>query len=67
MKTYFHEGDINSYVYELYSPVSAQEFFSHPIFNVVLYNNVCKVTKYDTVCYNVEQKKEYIFLKEKGR
>ena len=42
MKTYFHEGDLNSYIYELYSPVSAQEFFSHPIFNVVLYNNVGK-------------------------
>lgn len=40
MKTYFHEGEINSYVYELYTPVSAQEFFSHPIFNVILYNNV---------------------------
>ncbi len=46
LKTYFHEGDINSYVYELYSPVSAQEFFSHPIFNVVLYNNVGK-TEYN--------------------
>lgn len=40
MKTYFHEGEIGSYVYELYTPVSAQEFFSHPIFNVILYNNV---------------------------
>ena len=36
LKTYYHKGDINSYVYELYSPVSASEFFSHPIFNVVL-------------------------------
>ena len=42
MKTYYHKGDINSYVYELYSPVSANEFFNHPIFNVVLYNNVGK-------------------------
>ena len=40
MKTYYHSDEINSYVYELYSPVSASEFFSHPIFNVVLYNNV---------------------------
>lgn len=46
IKTYFHEGEINSYVYELYSPVSAQEFFTHPIFNVVLYNNVGK-TEYN--------------------
>ncbi len=42
MKTYYHSSDINSYIYELYSPVSANEFFSHPIFNVVLYNNVGK-------------------------
>ena len=42
IKTYFHKGEINSYVYELYSPVSAHEFFSHPIFNVILYNNVGK-------------------------
>ena len=42
LKTYYHKSDINSYVYELYSPVSASEFFSHPIFNVVLYNNVGK-------------------------
>ena len=46
LKTYYHKGDINSYVYELYSPVSAHEFFSHPIFNVVLYNNVGK-TEYN--------------------
>ena len=42
MKTYFHKGEINSYVYELYTPVSAKEFFSHPVFNVILYNNVGK-------------------------
>lgn len=46
LKTYYHKDDINSYVYELYSPVSAQEFFNHPIFNVVLYNNVGK-TEYN--------------------
>lgn len=46
LKTYFHSDEVNSYVYELYSPVSASEFFSHPIFNVVLYNNVGK-TEYN--------------------
>ncbi len=46
LKTYYLKGDINSYIYELYSPVSAHEFFSHPIFNVVLYNNVGK-TEYN--------------------
>ena len=35
MKTYYKEGDINSYVYELYSPMSASEFFNNPILNNV--------------------------------
>ena len=42
IKTYFKEGEVSSYVYELYSPLSAKEFLSHPIFNVVLYNNLGK-------------------------
>lgn len=42
LKTYLKTGDINSYIYELYSPLSAKEFFNHPIFNVVLYNNIGK-------------------------
>lgn len=41
LKTYFKcEKDINHYIYELYSPVSAYEFFNNPILNVVLYNNI---------------------------
>ncbi len=43
LKTYFKSGDINNYVYELYSPLSASEFFNHPIFNIVLYNNIGKM------------------------
>lgn len=42
IKTYVKPGDINYYVYELYSPLSAYEFFNNPIFNVVLYNNIGK-------------------------
>lgn len=42
IKTYYKEDSVNSYIYELYSPVSAHEFFSHPIFNIVLYTNVGK-------------------------
>ena len=42
LKTYYKEGDTNSYVYELYSPISPKEFFSSPIFNVTLYNNIGK-------------------------
>jgi len=40
LKTYKKQGEINSYVYVLYSPLSAYEFFNHPILNVVLYNNI---------------------------
>ncbi len=40
LKTYFMEGSVNSYIYELYAPLPAYEFFSHPIFNMVLYNNI---------------------------
>lgn len=42
LKTYFKSGDTNSYVYEIYSPLSAKEFFSSPIFNITLYNNIGK-------------------------
>lgn len=40
LKTYVKNGEINDYIYELYSPLSPMEFFNHPILNVVLYNNV---------------------------
>ena len=42
LKTYLKKDTVNKYIYELYSPVSAHEFFAHPIFNIVLYNNVGK-------------------------
>lgn len=42
LKTFLKEGNPNSYVYELFSPISAAEYFNHPILNVVLYNNVGK-------------------------
>ena len=42
MKTYIKIETVNRYIYELYSPLSAHEFFSHPVLNVVLYNNVGK-------------------------
>ena len=43
IKTYYKEGDVNSYIYELYSPLTPKEFLNHPIFNIVLYNNIGKV------------------------
>ena len=42
IKTYMKKDNINQYVYLLYSPVSANEFFNHPILSVVLYNNLGK-------------------------
>lgn len=42
LKSYFKEGEPNSYVYELYSPLSPKEFFTSPIFNITLYNNIGK-------------------------
>ena len=41
LKTYLKkDNDINHYIYELFSPISAYEFFNHPILNIVLYNNI---------------------------
>ena len=43
LKTFFKEKeDSNNYVYELFSPISPSEFFTHPILNIVLYNAVGK-------------------------
>ena len=42
LKTYYKEGETDTYVYELYSPLSPKEFLSSPIFNVTLYNNIGK-------------------------
>ena len=42
LKTYFKQDNVNNYIYELYSPISANDFFTHPMLNMVLYNNVGK-------------------------
>ena len=36
LKTFFKKGNINSFVYLIYSPITANEFFNHPILNVIL-------------------------------
>lgn len=48
IKTLVKRGNVNNYIYELYSPVSASEFLSHPILNVTLYSNIGK-TEYDNL------------------
>ena len=42
LKTYMKKDNINQYVYLVYSPISVNEFFNHPVLNVVLYNNLGK-------------------------
>ena len=42
IKTYLKKGEVNSYIYELYSPLSAYEFINNPILNTALYNNLSK-------------------------
>ena len=48
IKTLVKRGNVNNYIYELYSPVSASEFLSHPILNVTLYSNIGKI-EYDNL------------------
>lgn len=43
LKTYVKEGNVNEYIYELYSPLTPIEFFNHPILNIVLYNNIGEI------------------------
>ena len=50
IKTYLKRDNINQLVYLLYSPISPDEFFNHPILNVVLYNNLGK-KEYEKVLY----------------
>lgn len=38
LKSYVKKGSVNSFVYELYSPMSAKEFINNPILNTALYN-----------------------------
>lgn len=51
LKTFFKKENVNTYVYQLYSPLSAAEFLIHPILNVVLYNNLGKKEYQKVVSY----------------
>ena len=58
MKTYFHKGEINSYVYELYTPVSAKEFFC-VVFSVSYISNILfyllynhEIIKFETIVFS---------------
>lgn len=42
IKAYVKKGEVNNYVYELYSPLPPFDFINNPILNTALYNNVSK-------------------------
>ena len=46
IKTYLKQGNVNNYVYELYSPLNASEFINNPLLNMSLFNAVGKL-EYD--------------------
>ena len=43
LKTYVKKGNVNSYIYELYSPISAYEFINNPLLSSALFNEVGKL------------------------
>jgi replication initiation and membrane attachment protein len=63
LKTYLKKTDNNNeYLYELYSPLSAYEFFNHPVLTTILLNNVGEIEyKYLNEYYKkiVINKKDY--------
>ncbi len=48
IKTYYKSGDINNYVYELFSPLNPSEFFNNPILSFSLFSSVGK-KEYDSI------------------
>ena len=46
IKTYLKQGNVNNYIYELYSPMSASEFINNPLLNIALATSLGKL-EYD--------------------
>jgi len=42
VKTYMKKGSVNTYIYELYSPLVPYDFFNNPLLSTALYTNVGK-------------------------
>lgn len=51
IKTYLKKGNINNYVYEIYSPISASEFLNNPLLNMALINSLGKLEYDRTASY----------------
>ena len=63
LKSYVKETDsMNEYLYELYSPLSAYEFFNHPVLSILLLNNIGEIEYHELTEYYKKitiSKKEY--------
>lgn len=59
LKTYYKKSSVNNFVYEIYKPLNAYEFFTSPLLNTLLMNNVGK-EQYETIVN--EFKKDYFDL-----
>jgi len=51
LKTYLKKGEMNQFIYELYSPLSVKEFFDNPLLSTVLYNNIGDIEYQRTIDY----------------
>lgn len=51
LKTFLKKDHMNTYLYELYSPVSAKDFFTNPILSTALYTTIGKLEFDKTVEY----------------
>ena len=56
VKTFVKEENVLVYLYEIYTPLTPSEFLSHPIFSVVLYNNLGS-EEYDKLIKKYQKKK----------
>lgn len=55
VRSFYKSGEVNDYFYEIYSPLTPNEFFNHPIFSVVLYNNIGSVEYNNLVSFYKKQ------------
>jgi replication initiation and membrane attachment protein len=51
VKSYVKKANMNQFVYEIYSPLSAFEFFNNPLLSTVLYNDVGETEYQKLVSY----------------
>ena len=56
LRSYVKEDNVNIYIYELYSPLSIQEFFNNPILSAALYSNLGP-EEYEKLIKKVQKKK----------